>query len=66
MSKYISIFFLSILCTIILFLILGSSGMMDVTDGFVMLIGIILTIQSSFIAALLFYVIDLVKKQHME
>jgi hypothetical protein len=64
MSKYISIFFLMILCTIILFFIIGALGMFG-TDGIVMVIsiGLIFTIQSSFVIALLFYVIDLLKKQ---
>ncbi|HJV32273.1 MAG TPA: hypothetical protein VJ558_08740 [Bacillales bacterium] len=64
MSKYISIFFLNVLFTIMIFFSIGVLGMFE-TNGVYMAIsiGAFFTLQSSFIVALLFYVIDLVKKQ---
>lgn len=62
MGKYFRIFLAAIIVNIILFFLLGSLGMTNYMDGLVMMIGLIITIQNSFIISLLVYLIDLVRK----
>lgn len=62
MGKYFLIFLAAIIVNVILFFLLGSLGMMSYMDGLVMMIGLVITIQNSFIISLLVYLLDLVRK----
>lgn len=65
MSKYISIFFLTIMISIILFLILGAvfMGGGDPAEGVVYIFGTIVVFLLAFIIAQVFYLIDIFKKK---
>lgn len=64
MSKYISIFFLSVIISVVLFLILGNvfkGG--DPTEDSVYIFGTIIVILLSFLISQIFYLINLVGKK---
>lgn len=64
MSKFISIFFLSIMISVVLFLLFGSifdGG--DYAETAIMTIGTIIVILISFLISLIYYLIDLIKKK---
>lgn len=65
MSKYISIFFLTIMISMILFLILGAvyMGEGDSAEGVVYIFGTIVVFLLAFIIAQVFYLIDIFKKK---
>lgn len=63
LSFYIAVFFAFIASSIILFFILGLSINTGLIDGLVFVVGIIITCQSAFIVAFLFYIRDLIKKR---
>ena len=59
--KFIRIYFFATLFNIILFFILSSFSVGNYSDGIILIVGFILTLQNSFIISLLFYLIDLTK-----
>ncbi|KOP82898.1 hypothetical protein ACFFHH_06315 [Cytobacillus solani] len=65
MSKYISIFFLSVMIGVILFMILGAvfMGGGDPAEEVVYIFGTITVILLSFIISQLFYLIDTINKK---
>lgn len=65
MSKYVSIFFLTLLVSIFVFFIVGSivSGGGDPAEEAVLMVGIIFVLLLSFLIAQIYYLIDLIKKK---
>lgn len=63
MKRYISIFILTASASILLFFLLGMVGMSDYLDGIMMAVGLVLSLQLSFIICLLFYLIEMFKKK---
>lgn len=61
MAKYFGIFLIPVIINITLYFILGSFGMANYLDGLILMIGIILTLQLSFIICLLVYLVELLK-----
>ncbi|MFE0507463.1 hypothetical protein ACWF7H_27690 [Peribacillus butanolivorans] len=64
MSKYISIFFLTVMVSVILFYILGSvyMGGGDPAEEAVFTLGTIIIILLSFLISQIYYLINLIKK----
>lgn len=59
--RYIGIFLVPFILNIILFYYLGSFGLADYVNGLVMMFGLILNFQLSFVIFLLVYLTDLLK-----
>lgn len=63
MKRYISIFILTASASILLFFLLLMTGIGDYLDGMMMAVGLVLSLQLSFIICLLFYLIEMFKKK---
>ena len=62
MAKYYGVFFVPFMIDIVLFTILNLMGMIEYVDWLVMMVGLILTLQLSFIMCLLVYLLEVLKK----
>ncbi|RTQ86934.1 hypothetical protein [Lysinibacillus telephonicus] len=66
MGKYVSIFFLTIIISIFLFFLFANFISGEGDEGLIVVIGIINVVLTSFLISLIYYLIDLIKKNIRE
>ena len=66
MGKYVSIFFLTIIISIFLFFLFANFISGEGDEGLIVVIGITNVVLTSFLISLIYYLIDLIKKNIRE